>query len=87
MMKNNQNNNKERLGEYAASTVEQGKEKFQETKADLESQVKNAQDQLAKLTTQVDKQLRDNPWPYVVGVGLGCLLLGTLLGVFRRNTD
>jgi ElaB/YqjD/DUF883 family membrane-anchored ribosome-binding protein len=89
MVGTNQNNskdlNKERLGEYASSAIEQGQEKAKETLAELEMQIKHAQDQLNKLTANVDKQLRENPWPIVVGVGLGCLLLGTLLGASKRD--
>jgi ElaB/YqjD/DUF883 family membrane-anchored ribosome-binding protein len=81
----NYENNKERLADFGQSTMNQAQEKAEKVAAELESHVKDGQHKLTHLVTKIDKQLREDPWPLVVGVGLGCLLLGTLLGAFKKN--
>ena len=33
-----------------------------------------------EIATEVDQQVRENPWPYIGGVALGSLLIGYILG-------
>ena len=33
-----------------------------------------------EIADEVDKQVRENPWPYIGGVALGSLLIGYILG-------
>jgi len=33
-----------------------------------------------KIASEVDQQVRENPWPYIGGVALGSLLIGYILG-------
>lgn len=33
-----------------------------------------------EIAADVDKQVRENPWPYIGGVALGSLLIGYILG-------
>lgn len=33
-----------------------------------------------EIAADVDKQVRENPWPYIGGVALGALLIGYILG-------
>jgi ElaB/YqjD/DUF883 family membrane-anchored ribosome-binding protein len=82
----NYENNKERLADYGQATMNKAEEKVEEIASEAQSQLKQGEHKLTHLVTKIDKQLRDDPWPLVVGVGLGCLLLGTLLGAFKKNT-
>ncbi|MDD5482378.1 MAG: hypothetical protein PHP98_01810 [Kiritimatiellae bacterium] len=33
-----------------------------------------------EIASDIDKQVRENPWPYIGGVALGALLIGFILG-------
>lgn len=33
-----------------------------------------------EIAADVDKQVRENPWPYISGVAIGALLIGYILG-------
>lgn len=33
-----------------------------------------------EIATEVDKQVRENPWPYIGGVAISALLIGYILG-------
>jgi len=37
-------------------------------------------ERVREIATDVDKQVRENPWPYISGVALGSLLIGYILG-------
>ncbi|MBL8014119.1 MAG: hypothetical protein JNN05_09755 [Candidatus Omnitrophica bacterium] len=62
------------------STINQGEHRLKDALCDAEKKMKQGQEQMAKWATDVDKQARENPWPLVTGVGIGCLLLGVILG-------
>lgn len=84
-MHNGNQNPKERLNEYTSSAMNEAQDKAKQTMAELQGQIHQTQEQLTKLTNEVDKQLKENPWPIVIGVGVGCLLLGTVLGALKTK--
>ncbi|MBF0489546.1 MAG: hypothetical protein HQL15_02875 [Candidatus Omnitrophica bacterium] len=53
--------------------------------SDVESKLKQGQEKLKTVVADVDKQVRDNPWPVIAGVAVGCVLLGFIMGVNKRN--
>jgi len=53
--------------------------------SDMETKLKEGQEKFKTAAANVDKQLRDNPWPIVAGVAVGCVLLGFIMGANRRN--
>ena len=52
---------------------------------DVENKLKLGQERLKTVAAGVDKQLRDNPWPVVAGVAVGCILLGFVMGMNKKN--
>jgi ElaB/YqjD/DUF883 family membrane-anchored ribosome-binding protein len=52
---------------------------------DMESKLKQGQEKIKTVAADVDKRLRDNPWPVVAGVAVGCILLGFILGKNKRS--
>jgi ElaB/YqjD/DUF883 family membrane-anchored ribosome-binding protein len=78
-------NKKERFGEYASQSMEQAEKKIEETAGDIEAQVKESQEHLTRFVSKIDKQLKEDPWPIVIAVGVGGLLIGTLIGAFKKN--
>ena len=47
---------------------------------DLQSMLKQGQEQAGQLVKALDKQVKDNPWPIIAGVAIGAFLLGTISG-------
>ena len=37
-------------------------------------------DKAKEIASEVDQQVRENPWPYIGGVAIGALLIGYILG-------
>jgi ElaB/YqjD/DUF883 family membrane-anchored ribosome-binding protein len=37
------------------------------------------EDKVKEIKDEMEKKLKDNPWPFMGGVALGCLLLGYIL--------
>ena len=53
--------------------------------SDVENQIKVGQEKLKTVAANVDSQLRDNPWPIIAGVAVGCVLLGFVMGVNKKS--
>lgn len=41
-------------------------------------------EKIREAASELDEELRENPWPYIGGVALGALVLGFLLGSSRK---
>ena len=62
------------------STFERGENGLKDALAEAEKKMKQGHEEITKWATDVDKQAHVNPWPLVTGVGIGCLLVGLILG-------
>jgi ElaB/YqjD/DUF883 family membrane-anchored ribosome-binding protein len=65
--------------------LKEGEERVKGVVSDIDNKIKQGQEQMQKVMGEVDKKLRDNPWPIVGGVAIGCVLLGFILGLSKRN--
>jgi ElaB/YqjD/DUF883 family membrane-anchored ribosome-binding protein len=63
----------------------QSEDRIRSAMSEVENTIKQGQDKIKTVAAGVDKQLRDNPWPIVAGVAVGCVLLGFIMGVNKRN--
>jgi ElaB/YqjD/DUF883 family membrane-anchored ribosome-binding protein len=81
----NQNNNRENKNDYISSMANQGEEKVKSALSEMEIKMKQSEEQLRRVATTVDKQLRENPWPVVGGVAAVCLLFGFIMGSKRNG--
>ncbi len=68
-----------------SKTMDEGQEKLKKAAGDVQKRIKEGQDQVQQLISQADKQLRENPWPVVAGVAVGCLFLGFFAGNVRSR--
>lgn len=56
-------------------------ESFRQKAADAAARARDVSEEKVKeLATQVDRNVRANPWPYIGGVALAALVLGYLIG-------
>ncbi len=78
-------NNKEKMGEFASSAIRQGEEKIKNMASNVERQLKEGEVQVREMAALVDKKLHENPWPIVAGVALSSLLVGFVMGVSKRR--
>jgi len=62
------------------SNFEQGEHRIKDALCEAEKKMKQGHEEITKWATDVDKQAHENPWPLVTGIGIGCLLLGVILG-------
>lgn len=53
--------------------------------SDVENKIKLGQEKFKVVAADVDSQLRDNPWPIVAGVAVGCVLLGFIMGANKKS--
>jgi ElaB/YqjD/DUF883 family membrane-anchored ribosome-binding protein len=67
------------------NTMETQERIIKSVMSDLEDKIKQSTDSIKTAACDVDKKVRDNPWPVVAGVAVGCVLLGFLAGVTKRN--
>ncbi|MBF0570339.1 MAG: hypothetical protein HQL12_00560 [Candidatus Omnitrophica bacterium] len=65
------------------SSIEEGEARLKNALFEAEKKLKQGCEQAAKLASDIDKKTHENPWPVVAGVGIGCLLLGLLIGKSR----
>ena len=63
----------------------ENEENIKSVMSDVEEKIKQGQDKLKSVAADVDRQFRDNPWPIVAGVAVGCVLLGFIMGVNKKN--
>ena len=47
--------------------------------------IEEGEETLRDVVSEVDEQVRENPWQYIGGVAIGALLLGFILGSSSRN--
>ena len=67
------------------ASLRQGEERMKEVITDVEQKLKHGQEQLRHVASDVDQQLHEKPWPIVAGVAIGCVLLGFIMGISKRN--
>ena len=70
----------EKVKNYTQATLEQGEDRLKNALSEAEKKVRQGQEQVTKWAEDINKRTHDNPWPIVAGVGMGCLLLGLILG-------
>ena len=70
----------EKIKNYGKHAIEEGESKLRNAIDDVERRIRQGHEQATKLAAEVNKQAHENPWPIVAGVGVGCLLLGMLVG-------
>ncbi len=68
------------IKDYSKLTIDQGEEKIRNAISEAEKRIKQGREQLARVAGDVDKQVRDNPWPWIAGAAVGGLLVGLLVG-------
>ena len=73
----------EKIKNYGKHAIEEGEYKLRNAIDEVERRLKQGHEHATKFASDVNKQAHDNPWPIVVGVGVGCLLLGMLLSKSR----
>ena len=61
------------------------RENWERARRFAEEAIGEGGEKLKEAASEVDKQVRKNPWPYIGGVAVGALLLGFILGNSRRN--
>ena len=74
----------EKIKDFGKAAIEEGESKLRNAIYEAEKRLKQGQQQVVKLASDIDKQTRENPWPVVAGVGIGCLLLGLIIGKSRN---
>ena len=70
----------ENVKDYTQSAIQEGESRLRGALAEAERKLKQGQEQMTKWAADIDKQAHENPWPLVAGVGVGCLLLGLVIG-------
>lgn len=65
------------------NAIEEGEDRLTEAIHETEDRLKEGREQMTKMAKDLDKQAHENPWMVVAGVGVGCLLLGLILGKSR----
>lgn len=70
--------------ERVISNIEEGEFKLKNALCEAEKRLKQGYEQATKMASDIDKKTHENPWPVVAGVGVGCLLLGLLIGKSRH---
>jgi ElaB/YqjD/DUF883 family membrane-anchored ribosome-binding protein len=66
------------------ATIDQGADKLRGAFNEAEKKIKQGQEQIARLASDIDKQARENPWPLVAGVSVVCFLVGIIIGKSRE---
>ena len=87
-MQNDYNNKQgqppaDKAGEFVRSAGQQIEQKSKDIVGDAQKMLKEEKERISKVIETVDKQVRENPWPVVAGVGIGAFLLGCLIGKSR----
>ena len=70
----------DKIKSYTHSVIDQGEDHLKGMLHEAEGRLKQGHERVTKWASDVDKQAHENPWPVVTGVGVGCLLLGIILG-------
>jgi hypothetical protein len=73
----------EKIKDYTESAIEQNQDKIRAVFSEAEKKVRVGQEQLTKIASNLNKQAHESPWPLISGIGLGCLLLGVIIGKMR----
>ena len=84
-----ENATKDKINEFSKNAqegIKQGEDKLKLMALDASTQMKHGQEQVKQLIAQADKQLRENPWPIVASVAVGCLFLGFFAGNVRSRS-
>jgi ElaB/YqjD/DUF883 family membrane-anchored ribosome-binding protein len=74
----------EKAGNCAHLTLEQGESQIKDALSEAEKRIRQGQEKVNQWASDVDKQVHENPWPIVAGVGIGALLLGLVIGRSRN---
>lgn len=63
----------------------EGKDRLDRFRDQAGERWEEGQEQAIRAAKEIDKNVRQNPWPYIGGVAVGALVLGFLMGSSRRN--
>ncbi|MCG3176795.1 MAG: hypothetical protein MOGMAGMI_01759 [Candidatus Omnitrophica bacterium] len=63
----------------------EGRDRFDRLKDEASERWEEGQEQVSRAAKEIDKNVRQNPWPYIGGAAVGALLLGFLMGSSRRS--
>ena len=77
---------KQQPSDYAKSEIQDAEDRIKGIADNFQKQIKQGQEQLGQLAAKADKQVRENPWPVVIGVGAVAFLLGCVVGK-STNSD
>jgi ElaB/YqjD/DUF883 family membrane-anchored ribosome-binding protein len=83
-----ENTTKDKINEFSKNAqqgIQQSEDKLKAAACEAQKRLKQGQEQVQQLISQADKQLRENPWPIVAGVAVGCLFLGFFAGNARSK--
>ncbi len=64
----------------------ENQDRIRSVMSEVENKIKEGEIKFKTVAADVDKQLRDNPWPIVAGVAVGCVLLGFIMGAVNKRT-
>ena len=91
MINTREQETKERMKDQLPPVFNQAEREMKETAIELEKNFRKkfaeGKEQIQHMVTNVDKQLKTNPWPIVGGIAATCLLLGFVLGTYRRGGE
>ena len=71
-----------RIIEQQASKQKQNLKRAQRVAGDW---IEEGEEKVREVVSDLDENVRDNPWPYISGIAVGTLLLGFILGSSSRN--
>lgn len=74
------------IKDKASTALYEGERKVKDFANDAERNIKKAmgQNDCQQIASSIDKQVRQNPWAAVLGVGICSLMLGFIIGTPRK---
>lgn len=76
---------KDKFAATASDAIREGEEKMSAITEDGEKKLKDGKKQAKEVIENVEKELKEHPWPVVAGIAASSLLLGFILGISKRH--